>query len=103
VQELKANGTILGALPEITIHRAYAQIQRNAVLVMYSDGIFERLNRNEEQFGIPRLKKLVLKNQNRTAQEIMDLIFNTVFDYGQGKNWEDDATVVVIKRVGEAK
>jgi sigma-B regulation protein RsbU (phosphoserine phosphatase) len=103
VQELKANGTILGALPEITLQRAYAQIQRNAVLVMYSDGIFERLNRNEEQFGIPRLKKLVLKNQQRSAQEIMDLIFNTVFDFGQGKNWEDDATVVVIKRVGEAK
>ncbi|MGH7452000.1 MAG: PP2C family protein-serine/threonine phosphatase [bacterium] len=103
VQELKANGTILGALPEIAVQRSYAHIAPNAVLVMYSDGIFERLNRAGEQFGIPRLKKLVLKNQHRSAQEIMDLIFNTVFDYGQGKSWEDDATVVVIKRVGEAK
>jgi sigma-B regulation protein RsbU (phosphoserine phosphatase) len=103
VQELKANGTILGALPEIAVQRSYAQIAPKGTLVMYSDGIFERLNRAGEQFGIPRLKKLVVKNQQRSAQEIMDLIFNTVFEYGHGKNWEDDATVVVIKRVGEAK
>jgi sigma-B regulation protein RsbU (phosphoserine phosphatase) len=102
-QELKATGTILGAMPEITVQRSYAHMASKAVLVMYSDGIFERLNRAGEQFGIPRLKKLVLKNQHRSAQEIMDLIFNTVFEYGHDKSWDDDATVVVIKRVGEAK
>lgn len=101
VQELKANGTILGALPEIAIQRAIARFELNSVLVMYSDGIFERHNRHDEQFGIPRLKKLVIRNQQKTAPEILDLIFDTVFQYGHGANWEDDATVVVIKRVSE--
>jgi sigma-B regulation protein RsbU (phosphoserine phosphatase) len=100
-QELKASGTILGALPEIVIQRAIAHFDRNAVLVMYSDGIFERLNRNGEQFGIPRLKKLALRYQQKSAQEILDLIFDTAFQFGKGANWEDDATVVVIKRVAE--
>lgn len=101
VQELKANGTILGALPELAIQRSIALFRPNSVLVMYSDGIFERLNRGDEQYGIPRLKKLVVRNQNKTAQEILDLIFDTVFQYGNGAKWEDDATVVVIKRVSE--
>ena len=101
VHELKANGTILGALPELAIQRSIARFELNSVLVMYSDGIFERLNRAEEQYGIPRLKKLVLRNQNKSAPEILDLIFDTVFQYGNGTKWEDDATVVVIKRVEE--
>jgi sigma-B regulation protein RsbU (phosphoserine phosphatase) len=101
VQELKANGTILGVLPEIAIQRSIARFELNSVLVMYSDGIFERLNHDGEQFGLERLKKLVIKNQNKSAQEILDLIFETVFQYGNGKNWEDDATVVVMKRVNE--
>lgn len=101
VQELKANGTILGALPELAIQRSIAHFQPNSVLVMYSDGIFERLNRGDDQYGILRLKKLVIRNQNKTAQEILDLIFDTVFQYGNGAKWEDDATVVVIKRMNE--
>ncbi|MDZ7360245.1 MAG: PP2C family protein-serine/threonine phosphatase [candidate division KSB1 bacterium] len=101
IQELKANGTILGALPDITIQRAFAHMEINAVLVMYSDGIFERLNLEGEQFSLARLKKLVVQNQNKNAQEILDLIFDTVFQYGAEKSWEDDATVVVIKRVSE--
>jgi len=101
VQELKANGTILGALPDIAIQRSIAHFERNSVLVMYSDGIFERLNREDEQFSIARLKKLVIRNQQKNAQEILDLIFNTVFQFGHGKKWDDDATVVVIKRLGE--
>jgi hypothetical protein len=101
VQVLKANGTILGALPEIAIQRAIAFLEPQGVLVMYSDGIFERLNHEGEQFGIPRLKKLVVRNQHKSAQEILDLIFDTVFQYGKGARWEDDTTAVVIKRVGE--
>jgi hypothetical protein len=101
VQVLKANGTILGALPEISLQRAIAYLEPKGVLVMYSDGIFERLNREGEQFGIPRLKKFVVRNQHKSAQEILDLIFDTVYQYGQGARWEDDATAVVIKRMGE--
>jgi len=101
VQVLKANGTILGALPDLAIQRAIARFELNAVLVMYSDGIFERVNRQDEQYGIPRLKKLAVRNQNKTAAEILDLIFDTVFQFGHGAKWEDDTTVVVIKRVNE--
>jgi sigma-B regulation protein RsbU (phosphoserine phosphatase) len=99
VQVLKANGTILGALPELAIQRSIARFELNSVLVMYSDGIFERLNRQDEQYGIPRLKKLVVRHQNKTAPEILDLIFDTVLQFGNGAKWEDDATVVVIKRM----
>ncbi|MFQ5823793.1 MAG: PP2C family protein-serine/threonine phosphatase [bacterium] len=101
VQELKATGLILGALPEITLHRSYAHIEPNSVLVLYSDGIFERENQNEETYSIEHLKNLVVQNQHKNAQEIQNLIFEDVFEFGNRSKWEDDSTLVVIKRVGD--
>jgi sigma-B regulation protein RsbU (phosphoserine phosphatase) len=99
VQDLKATGLILGALPEINLHRSYAHMQPGAVLVLYSDGILERENDQEEAFNIRRLKKLVQKHQEKSAPEILEMVFEKVYEYGNRRKWEDDCTVVVIKRV----
>ncbi|MFQ5709819.1 MAG: PP2C family protein-serine/threonine phosphatase [bacterium] len=102
VHDLKATGLILGALPEITLHRSYINMEPGAVLVLYSDGIFERENRWEEPYGIDRIQKVVNQNQSLTAREILDIIFEDVFEYGGKTNWTDDSTVLVVKRVGTA-
>ncbi len=99
MQDLKATGLILGALPEIKLHRSYAHMEPGSVLVLYSDGILERENDQEQAFNIRRLKKLVEKHQEKSAQEIMDLVFEKVYEYGNRRKWEDDCTVVVIKRL----
>ena len=85
-------------MPEIDIHRSYVYVENNAVLVLYSDGIVERQNTKEEQFGTERLKELVMKNKEKESKEISKIIFKTVYDFGGRRNWEDDATVVVVKR-----
>lgn len=98
VQKLKATGLILGAVPEITLNRAYVQMEPDSVLVMYTDGLFERENREEVDYSIGRIKRLVVEHQDKSAQEILDLLFEDAFEYGGRTNWEDDSTLVVIKR-----
>ncbi|MCG8604708.1 PP2C family protein-serine/threonine phosphatase [bacterium] len=100
VQSLTATGLILGALPEITLHRAYARIEPGSVLVLFSDGLFERENEKEEIFSLERLKQLVVKHQSKDAQAILDTIFNEIDEFGNRIKWEDDCTMVVIKRLG---
>ncbi len=101
VTDLKATGLIIGALPEINIYRSFAHVKPGSLLVFYTDGIFERENREEESFTIDRLKQLVIDNQEKTAQEIVNVIFESAFTFGHGAQWEDDATVVVLKRLLE--
>ncbi len=100
VTNLKATGLILGALPEITLHRSYARIEPDSVLVLFSDGLFEREDSKGEAFEIKRLKELVIENQSKTAEEIMNLIFEKVDEFGNRTKWDDDSTLVVIKRLG---
>lgn len=99
ITDLEATGITLGFLSEISLRRAYLKLESNSVLVMYTDGIIERENSGEEQFDVKRLKQLVVKNQSRSAREIVQLIYRTVFAFGEKTSWKDDATLVVIKKL----
>ena len=74
-----------------------------SVLVLFSDGIIER-HRNvnvEDQYGIDRLKKLVTENRRLSAKEIVQLVFKKVYEFAKRTPWDDDATLVVVKRLAE--
>jgi sigma-B regulation protein RsbU (phosphoserine phosphatase) len=99
ISELESTGLLLGALPEIALRRSYISIPPKGVLVLYTDGILERDNKKGEEFGAARLKKLILQNKEKSAEEIMNSIFSAADDFGKSKKWKDDATVVVVKRI----
>ncbi|MGH7597593.1 MAG: PP2C family protein-serine/threonine phosphatase [bacterium] len=97
VKQFRATGMILGAIAEISLHRASTSFEPGAVLVMYSDGLLERRNDDEEEFGLVRLEKLIVQHQQKSAQKILEVIFQTVFVFGNQAKWQDDVTAVVIK------
>jgi sigma-B regulation protein RsbU (phosphoserine phosphatase) len=101
VVDLPATGITLGFMPEIELSRSYIRLDPGSVLVMYTDGIIERKNQNEELFGVERLKKLVSKQCDVSAEAIVQNVYDHVFEYGNRTNWEDDATMVVVKRLSE--
>jgi sigma-B regulation protein RsbU (phosphoserine phosphatase) len=100
IKPLKATGMILGALPEISLHRASTSFEPGAVLVMYSDGLLERRNSDDEEFGLGRLEKLIVQHQQKSAQKILEVISQMIFAFGNQTKWQDDVTVVVIKKLG---
>jgi sigma-B regulation protein RsbU (phosphoserine phosphatase) len=99
VVELESTGLVFGALAEIEIKRSYINIITGSILVLFSDGIVERQNNLEEEFGIARLKDIIVNNTDKDADEILNRIFQSVNEFGNKRKWKDDATVVVIKRI----
>ena len=99
VKHLKATGLILGAVSEILFHRASASFEPGAVLLMYSDGVLERRNSDGEEFGLPQLEELLIQHQQKSALMILEAIYETIFAFGDRAKWEDDVTVVVIKKL----
>ena len=99
VIELESTGLVFGALPEIEIRRSYINIYPGGVLVLFSDGIIERQNAMGEEFGLTLLKDVIVKYKDLDAGEILNAIFLAVNKFGNNKKWEDDATVVVVKRI----
>lgn len=97
--ELESTGLVFGALPEIEIHRGYAFLPMNAVMVLYSDGIIERKNKNDEMFVAEELKKVIADNYEKSPDELLKIIFDSAHEFGNGSEWDDDATAMVIKRI----
>lgn len=97
-QELHVGGTVIGPLPEVRFRRGFARLHPGEVLVMCTDGILERPDASGDFYGTERLRQLVVGHQDRGAQEILDRLFEDVTAHGRGRPWDDDATVVVVKR-----
>jgi sigma-B regulation protein RsbU (phosphoserine phosphatase) len=99
VKELTTGGTVIGPLPAATFHRGFAQLDPGSILVLCTDGILERRNRKGEFYGEERLKQLVEKNRGVSAEALLEAIFGAALAFGKGRPWEDDATVVVVRRL----
>jgi sigma-B regulation protein RsbU (phosphoserine phosphatase) len=98
-RELTNGGTVVGPLPEVRFRRGFARVHPGEVLVLCTDGILERPDPSGEFFGTRRLRELVVAHQAASAQEILDRLFEAVEVHGDGRPWDDDATVVIVKRL----
>lgn len=98
IHELATGGTVIGPLPEAEFRRGFAQLQPGAILVLCTDGILERRNAQGEFFGEDGLKAAVRGSMEAPAEEILDRVFAAALAHGGRTAWEDDATLVVVKR-----
>jgi phosphoserine phosphatase RsbU/P len=97
--ELTVGGTVIGPLPKAQFRRGFARIRPGEVLVMCTDGILERRDAKGEFFGEERLRSTVRQNLESTAEDLLERVFATAFSFGLERAWEDDVTVVVVRRL----
>jgi len=98
VQNLDPTGMIFGAVREMELEKAAAKIDNQGVLVMFTDAFFERKNNIGEMFGLERLQNLIRDHHEKNVTELLDIIFDTVYEFGKPEKWDDDATILVIKK-----
>jgi len=97
VEFLRNGGPVLGPTPDATYTRGYAQLEVGDLLCMYTDGIIEAHDRQDQEFSTERLVRLVKTNRNRTSQEIGQEILGRVAKWGRAD--EDDRTIVIVKAI----
>ncbi len=66
-------------------------------IVMYTDGITEAMNMQEEEFGEEKLKNILRSTPDLSAQELMEKIRTDVEIFSGEAPQADDITVVVLK------
>jgi sigma-B regulation protein RsbU (phosphoserine phosphatase) len=96
---LEATGPVLGPAPEQDYSTDSLYLDKNDVMVLYTDGIVEAANNKFEFYGEDRLKQVILNSKNFSAKEICALIIEDVQKFAIRGKYSDDKTVVVVKRV----
>jgi len=99
IEEIAPNGLILGPFPEARYESAERNLEPGDRILMYTDGIIEAFNAEEEEFGDQRLKDLLSNCGDLSAESFADKILDEVRLWSGVKpddTLEDDLTLIVI-------
>ncbi len=97
-RSLDAGGPPIGLLGECTYESERIDLEPGSTMLLYTDGVTEAADPDDNELGIERLAELVAANPTATAEELIDAVFERVHAHLDGREPGDDSTVIVIKR-----
>jgi anti-sigma regulatory factor (Ser/Thr protein kinase) len=97
VVELRATGMPLGLLPGIVYEETEGVIAPGSNVLLYSDGLVEAHDPDQEMYGFPRLREEMAVDD--AGSELLDRLLDTLHTF-TGPDWEqeDDITLVTLRR-----
>jgi sigma-B regulation protein RsbU (phosphoserine phosphatase) len=96
---LAVGGLILGCLETFSYREESFDFRRGDALLVFSDGISESTNANDEEFGEDRIGRILIDNRDLPAAEIINAVIRSVREYSGESAQMDDMTLLIIKRV----
>lgn len=89
--------TPLGMFYDARYHQHFIRFEKDQVMVIYTDGITEAANANDEEYGQERFAKSVLAGIHLPAKQLVDHIRKDVADFTERKFLDDDGTLFIVK------
>ena len=99
--ELKAVGAVLGQFPQWLYEQSELQMASNDKLLLFTDGLVEACNADEESFGEDNLIRIARENPCSSAEEVMGLLIRAALQH-TGEHFQDDASLIVLKATDRA-
>ncbi|MGD1045937.1 MAG: SpoIIE family protein phosphatase [Bacteroidota bacterium] len=98
MEKLEEGGMILGIFKTTTPYaESSVTMVPGDVLVMYTDGVSEAMNQNNEQFTEERLEIILKKSTHHSAKEIIRQVQKELETHTQATPQSDDITMLVLK------
>jgi sigma-B regulation protein RsbU (phosphoserine phosphatase) len=94
--ELKAAGAVLGQFPLWFYEQSELQMRNGDELLLFTDGLVEACNADQESFGEHNLIRIARENQSSSAEELMGLLIRAASRHS-GEHFQDDASLIVLK------
>ena len=106
---MKANGTVeilpmskdivAGAINGFQFSEETFQLERGDTLLLFTDGVTEAIDPDENEYDNERLKKLLQQCGKLSCQEIVDAVKADVKAFAGNAEQSDDITLMAMKRL----
>jgi len=96
---LETGGLVIGIMPSTEYSAGKAKLSIGDSLVLFTDGITEATNPNDEMYGDDRLEELLVRHRHSPAREIEERVYTSIKDFTAGAAQTDDLTMVIVKVV----
>ena len=94
---LANSGLIIGVMQDVDYNETEMKLGKGDILVLYTDGVTEAMNKKGKEFGLQRLIQLVQQHHSLSAQEIISHISSSLSDFIGRKPLHDDLTLTIAK------
>jgi sigma-B regulation protein RsbU (phosphoserine phosphatase) len=94
--ELSADGAVLGQFPHWIYRQSELRMGIGDELLLFTDGLAEADNANEELFGESRLVRVAQEHLGLSARDLMAALLNAASQHCGGQ-FQDDASIIVVK------
>jgi len=96
--KLDKGGIILGVMKTFVPYESPTiSLEKDDLIVLFTDGITEAMNKQGEEYSDEKLEELVLKYSGLNASEVCEIIKNSVQDHATGTVQSDDITLLIVK------
>lgn len=98
ISRLTQCGLALGMLPGVVYKEGdLLGLEKDDILVFYTDGITEAMNRDKELLGAARLEAVVKKYAAGNAAALQNQVRQAVIKFQHGAPQQDDMSMIIIK------
>ncbi|EDN66588.1 Stage II sporulation E [Beggiatoa sp. PS] len=93
-------GFPIGVMPNIGkyVDKAELSLTSGDIVVLYTDGITEAFNSEQEQYGLERLCEVIQQNRLLSSEEIRQAVIKDLRAYIGQQTVFDDITLLIIKQ-----
>jgi sigma-B regulation protein RsbU (phosphoserine phosphatase) len=99
VELLMPTGMPLGLMPQATYTFSEAHLEPGDTLVLYTDGITEAMNPDDEMFERDRLMDVCQRHRKEPTPTLAASIHAEVDAFVKGRPYHDDRTLVIVRRL----
>ncbi len=97
VLKLATGGMVCGVIEPTPYEQETTKLRQGDILVLYTDGLNEARNVDEELFGLERLHAIVAEHPEEPATDLLQRIVGAVQQFSRPREQSDDLTIVLIK------
>ncbi|RKY85134.1 hypothetical protein DRQ09_07700 [candidate division KSB1 bacterium] len=94
---LDKGGLILGIMENLSYEEEEVRLFQGDVMLLYTDGVSEAMNVNDEEFGEQRIEEILKKNRNLSSDKLISKIISAVKEHCKNVPQSDDITMIAIK------
>jgi sigma-B regulation protein RsbU (phosphoserine phosphatase) len=94
---LSEGGLILGMMPDIEYQQEIKTLRPGDLILMYTDGVNEAMNLENEEFGEERIEQCVVSSYTLSAGKIIHELTSELKAFSEDTPQSDDITMVTLK------
>lgn len=98
IEELASNGPILGFFDSVSFDDSHFQLSAGDILFIYSDGLTDAANADDEMFGEERLTDLIRQQGLNGGLALKAAILEAIDAFTLGTPQTDDITFLIVER-----